>query len=92
MQVLVEVGLVDGIEGADAHGHGGELPEVGHQAGMGVGGQAPATGLLPGQLHAVVVELLLAQAALDEGPGVDPGRGVALEEDLSRPPCRGRNG
>jgi hypothetical protein len=64
------------------HRHGGELPEVRHQAGMRIGGQAPATGLLAGQLHAVVVELLLAQAPLDEGLGVDPGRGVALEEDL----------
>ena len=82
VQVLVEMGLVDSIEGADAHGHGGELPEVGHQAGVGVGGQAPAAGLLSGQLHAVVVELLLAQAALDEGSGIDPGRGMALEEDL----------
>ena len=44
---------------------------------MGVAGQAVAADLV-----AEVVELALGQPALDEGPGVDAGRGVPLEEDL----------
>ena len=49
-----------------------------------------------GQLTAVVVELVLAEAALEEGAGIDAGGGVALEEDLvarpGRRPCPGRSG
>ena len=38
---------------------------------------------MPGHgLAAEVVELVLGQAALEERPGVDARRGVALEEDL----------
>ena len=46
-------------------------------------------------LAAEVVQLLLAEAALEEGAGVDARRGVALEEDLvaqAPRPCRGRSG
>src|SRR5690606_1847124 len=39
-QVLHETCLVDGLNRAQPHGHGGELPELGHQPGVGIGGQA----------------------------------------------------
>ena len=82
LEVAVEVGLVDGVERAEAHRHRGELPEVGHEPGVRV-----ATTARPGrpgalQLQAEVVELVLGQAALQEGPGVDARGGVALEVDL----------
>jgi hypothetical protein len=51
--------------------------EVRHQAGVGVRRQA-----VPAHLEPEVVELGGAQPTLDEGPAVDAGRGVALEEDL----------
>ncbi len=76
VQVFEEAGLVDRHQGAQAHRHGGELPEVGHQPGMRVGGEAAGEGLL-----AEALQLLLGEPAFDEGAGVDPGRGVALEED-----------
>ena len=47
-------------------------------------------------LAAEVVELGLAEPALEEGAGVDARRGMALEEDLvahaRRHPCPGRSG
>src|SRR5690606_30472561 len=63
----------------EAHRDGRELPEVRHQAGVRVGGQA-ATG--DGDLLTEGVELVGGQPALEEGPGVDAGRSVALEVDL----------
>ena len=78
-QVAVEPGLVDSVDGAEAHRDGRELPEVGHQPRVRVGRQAAAgvRELLP-----EAVQLLLGEPALEEGAGVDAGRGVALEEDL----------
>ena len=63
-----------------AHRHGRELPEVGHQPGVGVGRQAVAGAVL--DLLAEPVELLLGQPALEEGAGVDAGGAVALDVDL----------
>ena len=77
VEVAVDVGLVDGGDRPQPHGDGGELPEVGQRARVGVAGQAVARHLV-----AVVVELLLGQATLDVGPGVNAGRRVPLEEDL----------
>ncbi len=79
VQVAVEPGLVDRVEWAESHRDGGELPEVGHQPRVRVGRQ-PATGV--GQLLPEAVELGLGQPALEERPGVEARRGVALEEDL----------
>ncbi len=56
-QVAVEPGLVDGVDGADAHGDGGELPEVGHEPWVRVARQAAAAHLL-----AEVVEVALVEA------------------------------
>ncbi len=77
VQVPVEAGLVDGVDGTDAHRHRGELPEVGHEPRVGIRGQASAP-----QLHAEVVQLVLAEAPLEEGSGVDARGGVALEVHL----------
>ena len=77
-EVAVEAGLVDRVHRAEAHAHGRELPELGHEARVRVRGQAAR----PERLAAEVVELLLADAPLEEGAGVDAGRRMALEEDL----------
>ncbi len=79
VQVVVEPRLVDGVERAQAHRHGGELPEVGHQPRVRVGRQ-PAAGvavLLP-----EAVKLIRGQPALQEGAGVDARGRVALDEHL----------
>ncbi len=80
-QVAVEPGLVDRVHRADAHGDRGELPEVRHQARVRVRRQA-ATRTGVRILLAEAVELVLAQAALEERSRVDTGGGVALDEDL----------
>ncbi len=77
LQVLHEARLVDGVERADAHGDGGELPEVLHQPGVRVAGEAG----LAAQFVAEVLEAGVVEAAFEEGAGVDAGRGVALEVD-----------
>src|SRR4029077_11569248 len=63
---------------AEAHRNGRELPELGHESGVGVR-REPALGW---RLAPEVVQLLLVEPALEVCPGVDPGRGVALVEDL----------
>ena len=84
VEVPVEARLVDRRQRADAHRDRGELPEVGHQARMRIRAQAlPGHDLLP-----EVVELVLGESALEEGAGVDAGRGVPLEEDLVAHPGR----
>ena len=77
MEVPAHVGLGDGVEGTETHGHRRVLPELGHQPRVGVGGQ-------PGHPHLEpeIVEVHLAQPTFDEGPGVDAGRGMALEVHL----------
>ena len=79
VQVVVEPGLIDRVHRAQAHRHRRELPEVGHQPGVRVGRQ-PAAGVAV--LLAEAVELVGGQPAFQEGPGVDAGGGVALDEDL----------
>ncbi|MDZ7653192.1 MAG: hypothetical protein U5L03_11920 [Burkholderiaceae bacterium] len=74
LQVLHEARLVDRHQRPEAHRHGRELPEVRHQPGMRVGREALAVDLL-----AEVVQLLLADAALEEGARIDARRRVALD-------------
>ena len=76
-QVAVESSLVNRVDRSEPHGDGGELPEIRHQAGVGVGRQAAGADLLP-----EAVELALVQPALEVSPGVDAGGGVTLKEDL----------
>ncbi len=82
VEVAVEAGLVDGADRTQPHRDRGVLPEVGHQARVRVRAQALTRRALPAE----VVQLVLGQAALEEGAGVDPGRGVALVEDLVAAP------
>src|SRR5690606_21808025 len=76
VKVLQDVGHVDGLQGAESHRHGGELPEVRHQPGVRVGGQTVAIHFL-----AELVELCFAQAAFNKGAGIHARGGVALEVD-----------
>ncbi len=76
LEVLHEAGLIDREDRAQAHRHGGELPEVRHQPGVRVGREALATGFL-----AEEVELVLREAPFQEGARVDAGRRVSLDVD-----------
>ena len=76
-QVAVEAGLVDRVDGAEAHRHRRELPELRHQARVGVAREPVAA-----DLHAEAVEVLGREPALEERARVDAGRGVALEVHL----------
>ena len=76
MQILQEACLIDGHQRPQAHGDGGELPEVRHQFRVRIRRQAVTIDFLT-----EAVELVLGEAALDEGAAVQAGRGVALEVD-----------
>ena len=76
VQVLEEARLVDRHQRAQAHRHGGELPELGHQLGMGVAGQTLAVHLL-----AEVQQLFFSQAPLQVGAGIDARGYMALDVD-----------
>ncbi len=76
-EVAVEARLVDGGERAEAHRHRRELPQPGQTARVRVRRQTVAAGLL-----AEVVQVLLAEPAVEEGAGVDAGGGVALDVEL----------
>ena len=73
LEVAVEARLVDRVQRAEAHRHGGELPEVRHAARVGVARQAFAR-----SLAAEVVELLLGEPAFQECARVHAWRGVTL--------------
>src|SRR5690606_26021604 len=79
LEIAVEARLVERRDRSQAHADRGELPEVGHQAGVRIARQ---TALITPDLAAEVVEVVLGEPALEECPGVDAGRGVALEVDL----------
>ena len=69
------MGLVDGLDRPQPHGHGGKLPEIRHQPGMRVGGQALAI-----HFPTKVVQLLFADAPFQVSAGIHPRRGMALEK------------
>ncbi|MCY1228082.1 hypothetical protein D9M72_403790 [compost metagenome] len=75
VQVLQEARLVDRHQRAEAHRHGGELPEVGHEPGVRIRRDAVALGLLP-----VVEQLLLTEPPFEKSARVDARRAVALDE------------
>ncbi len=75
-QVLHEARLVDRSDRAETHGHGRELPEVWHQVRVRIARQALSVHFL-----AEVEHLIFAQAAFEEGAGVDAGGGMALIVD-----------
>jgi hypothetical protein len=79
MQVVVEPRLIDRVERAQAHRHGGKFPEVGHQPRVRIRRQ-PAAGVtvfLPEP-----VEPLSAQPSLQKRARVNPRGRVALDEHL----------
>ena len=65
-EVAIEACLMDGRHGAQAHADGGELPEIGHQAGMRVAREALATDLL-----SELFDVLVGQSTLKPSTGVD---------------------
>ena len=73
-EIAHEARLIDGLERAQPHRAGGELPELRHQIGVAIGAQARAADLAP-----VVVELGLAESPFEEGARVDARRGMGLE-------------
>ena len=77
LEVPVEPGVVDRVDRTEPHGHGRELPEVRHEAGVRIARESAAA-----DLHAEAVEVRLVEAALEERPGIDTGGGVALEVDV----------
>ena len=76
LEVAQEARLIDRHQRPEAHRHRGELPEIRHQPGMGIGGKPLAADFL-----AEVDELILAQPPFEEGAGIDAGRRMALEID-----------
>ena len=79
VQVVVDPRLVDGVHRPQPHRYRRELPEVRHQTGVRVGRQAAAGVAV---LLAEAVEFVGGQPSLQEGPRVDTGGGVALDEHL----------
>ena len=84
LQVAVEPRLVDRVERTEAHGDGGELPEVRHEPRMRVAGQAVGRRLPAGSRRAVLRSTGLRgtrgrRCRGRRGPGRTPGR-----------PCRRR--
>ena len=76
LQVAHEARLVDREERPQPHRARGVLPEIRHEPRMRIGRKAPAP-----RLAAVVVEVLLAEPALEKCARVDAGRGMGLEID-----------
>ena len=92
LEVAHEARLIDGVDRTQAHRDGGELPEVRHQPGMRIGGQARVVA----QFVAEVLQVLFGQAAFEESAGVDArarrGPGSRRSRRADRRSCRGRNG
>ena len=66
-QIMVKARLVDGRQGRQPHGDGRKFPELFHQEGVGVGGEST----FGRQLIAKSNQVLLSEAAFEEGPGID---------------------
>ena len=77
LQVAHEARLIDGVDRAEAHRHGGELPEIRHQPGMRIGGKAR----MLAQFVPEILQMLLGEAAFQKRARIHAGRGVALEID-----------
>ena len=77
LHVAHEAGLVDRHQRTQAHRDRRVVPEIGHQPGVRVGGQAR----LVLQFAPEIRQLRLVQAPLQEGPRIHPRGAVALEVD-----------
>ena len=76
LQVFHEMGLVNGLDRPQSHGHGRELPEIRHQPGMRIGGQALAF-----HFTAEILQLILTQAPFQKRAGVNTRCGMSLIEN-----------
>ena len=86
MQIAQETRLIDRHQRPETHRNRRELPEVGHQPGMGIGRKPLALDLL-----AEVQQLLFAEAAFEKGAGVNARRDMALEiDEIAAVGCRRR--
>ena len=89
LQVAHEARLIDRRQRADAHRAGRELPEVGHQPGVRVRGQAAharaAAARLGGSDLLPVVREVVFEPPLEEGARIHARRRVRLEEDEVAP-------
>ena len=74
MQVFQKTRLVNGHQGAQAHGHRGELPKLGHEFGVRIAGQTFAVHLL-----AEIQQLFFGQAAFQIRTGINARRHMALD-------------
>jgi hypothetical protein len=77
LQIPHEARLVDGVDRPQPHRDRRKLPEIRHQPGMRVRGQARVFA----QLVTEVLEMLVVEPPLQVGPRVDTRRGVPLEVD-----------
>ena len=75
LQVLHDVGLIDGLDRPKPHGHSGELPEIRHQPRVRVRRQT-----LPVHFPTEVIQLLFADTPFQIGPRIHARRRVTLKE------------
>ncbi len=82
-QILVELGLIDGVDRPQTHRHRRELPEARHLMRVRIGRQRPYLSVNEvALLLAEAVQIKLAEASFQEGSRIHARTGVALEEDL----------
>ena len=90
VQVLHDVGLIDRLDGPQAHGYRRELPVVGHQPRVRIRGQSAAIDFLPER-----IQLRFVQASFQIRTRIDARGAMALEVDevarLGRRWDRGRS-
>ncbi|OPZ22811.1 MAG: hypothetical protein BWZ10_00229 [candidate division BRC1 bacterium ADurb.BinA364] len=78
LEVAVESRLINRRDRPQAHRNGRKLPEIGHQPGMRIRGQA-ARRL---RFAAEIFQLLGLETAFEISAGIDAGRGMPLEKNL----------
>ena len=76
LQVSHESCLIDCLDWSQAHGNCWELPEVGHQPGMRIGGQSLTVNFLPEPF-----DLRFGDATFQKSSRIDSGCRVTLKED-----------
>ncbi len=84
LQIAQEAALIGRHDGPEPHRHGGELPEVRHQARMRIRRQAAAP-----RFPAEIVELRFVDTALQIGARIDARRRMALDIDHVAGECIG---
>src|SRR5690606_25781356 len=84
-QVMHEARVIDRTDGPYPHRASGKLPEIRHQPGMRIAGQALGTRLGSGDFLAIVTQVSLAKAPLEIGPGIHARRAMRLKEHQIAP-------